>query len=93
MVFVYRYRNNVTKNYSHFQFIQEEPETWFRHTHNIAVLHPEQLINNDLHFCTCEFVGTYDELRGDIEYSKEDLSFDIQADFAQIKVIKEQTNA
>lgn len=87
------FKNNLTKTYSNWIFIDGDYEGYRRSLHDTMMLHPDKLIEQDLHICTVSLIGQYDPATGEIAYAEDPLEFDLQEAYKQLQALRERANA
>lgn len=87
------FKNNMTKTYSNWIFIDGDYEGYRRTLHDTMMLHPDKLIEQDLHICTVSLIGQYDPSTGELAYADDALEFDLQEAYKQLQALRESVNA
>lgn len=86
---VVSFKNNLTKTYSNWIFIDGDYEGFRRWLHDQLLAHPEKLIEQDFQVCTVSLIGHYDPATGELSYADDPLPFDLEEDYKQIRAIRE----
>lgn len=83
------FKNNLTKTYSNWIFIDGDYDGYKRQLHDLMLVHPEKLIEQDLHICTVFLVGQYDPSTGEVTYAADPGEYDLAEAYKQYQAVKE----